>query len=402
MATASYFSFGRRFLLAACSLAALAASAMPESRGVTLLSHYKFDGNLTNSSTFLDVNGVAAPHGTFRRGTSSASAVIDVPTFTTGVDGSANGAIVFDGVNGWVDVTTAGHPGATIGLSGTPTAGDPYASSGPGLVSGTVMAWVKTTNISGPRWIMGNLNDNPAPPFVYDTQAFLMGWGGTNLQAFPRASGPGSSGIQRFIVADPTNSTAWADGGWHHLAFKWNGGAEQGSGVPTHASVYINGVRLGAASTNYFLDPTDEQNPWQFPMAIGARNNRGTLDGFWDGAIDDLRIYAEALTDEQILAIYQELLPSSDSADFNGDQVVDGADFLIWQRGLGTGGASLANGDANGDGNVNDLDLGIWQAQYLAGGAAAATGAIPEPTSGLLGASAAAACVCLRRSRRTK
>ncbi|HMP05728.1 MAG TPA: dockerin type I repeat-containing protein [Lacipirellulaceae bacterium] len=49
-----------------------------------------------------------------------------------------------------------------------------------------------------------------------------------------------------------------------------------------------------------------------------------------------------------------------DNADFNGDGRVDGADFLIWQRGLGVG-TTLAAGDANGDGAVNAADLTIWR-----------------------------------------
>ncbi|MEQ8836962.1 MAG: LamG-like jellyroll fold domain-containing protein, partial [Lacipirellulaceae bacterium] len=272
--------------------------------GQTLLSQYKFDGDLTNSSTFMDTNGTLAPDGTYRTGTDSATAAAGTPTFTTGVDGTPNGAIVFDGnsgeggSNGWVDITTAGHPGAPIGLQGTPTDDDPFASNGPGLVSGTAMAWVKSTNTAGARWIMGNLNANPSPPFVFDTQAWLMGWSGSALQVFPRASGPGSTGVQRFIVSDPTGTTDWADDEWHHVAFRWNGGAEQGNGTPEYASVFLDGVNLGAAATNFFLDPTDTQNAWQFPMAIGARNNRGTLDGFFDGAIDDLRIYSDFLSDQ--------------------------------------------------------------------------------------------------------
>ncbi|MBN1854567.1 MAG: hypothetical protein JW829_17680, partial [Pirellulales bacterium] len=45
--------------------------------------------------------------------------------------------------------------------------------------------------------------------------------------------------------------------------------------------------------------------------------------------------------------------PGGDNADFNGDNIVDGNDFLIWQIGLGlTGQTNNDNGDANGDGTV--------------------------------------------------
>ena len=51
-------------------------------------------------------------------------------------------------------------------------------------------------------------------------------------------------------------------------------------------------------------------------------------------------------------------------ADFNDDHLVDGADFLIWQRGLG-GPASAATGDADASGAVNAGDLALWRTCLL-------------------------------------
>jgi hypothetical protein len=57
--------------------------------------------------------------------------------------------------------------------------------------------------------------------------------------------------------------------------------------------------------------------------------------------------------------------PPGNNADFNGDNIVDGADFLIWQRGFGlTGQPNKSTGDANGDGNVNGLDLDQWKSKF--------------------------------------
>ncbi len=52
------------------------------------------------------------------------------------------------------------------------------------------------------------------------------------------------------------------------------------------------------------------------------------------------------------------------TADFNTDGVVDGKDFLTWQRNFGTTGATRAQGDASNDGTVGSEDLGTWQATY--------------------------------------
>jgi len=67
--------------------------------------------------------------------------------------------------------------------------------------------------------------------------------------------------------------------------------------------------------------------------------------------------------------------------DFNLDRVVDGADFLIWQRGLGAAGARFDQGDATLSGVVAADDLAIWRGGFdavsLVG--AAAVAAVPEP-----------------------
>jgi hypothetical protein len=67
--------------------------------------------------------------------------------------------------------------------------------------------------------------------------------------------------------------------------------------------------------------------------------------------------------------------PPSARADFDADGDVDGADFLTWQRGLGTFVAATASaGDADRDGNVTADDLAVWRGQFgSAGGAAVAS-----------------------------
>jgi hypothetical protein len=72
------------------------------------------------------------------------------------------------------------------------------------------------------------------------------------------------------------------------------------------------------------------------------------------------------------------------NADFNSDGVVDGADFLIWQRGFGTG-STLGQGDANGSGTVDASDLAIWKGAF-GGSSVAAAGSVPEPSSAVLAA----------------
>jgi hypothetical protein len=51
-------------------------------------------------------------------------------------------------------------------------------------------------------------------------------------------------------------------------------------------------------------------------------------------------------------------------ADFDEDGLVDGADFLAWQLGVGAADPTPEQGDANGDGAVDGDDLAVWQEQF--------------------------------------
>ena len=53
-----------------------------------------------------------------------------------------------------------------------------------------------------------------------------------------------------------------------------------------------------------------------------------------------------------------------DSADFDGDNDIDGSDWLAWQRGFGTLDAHKRDGDADNDADADAADLLIWQAAY--------------------------------------
>jgi concanavalin A-like lectin/glucanase superfamily protein len=319
------------------------------------ISQYEFNGDFTNSSSFEDLHGVPAPAGTFREGPDSATAPEGVPLFGLGVDGTPNGAVLLDGLDDWIDLTIAGLPGERV----------PAGSfSGPGLVSGTMMAWVKVNDPASAqsRWLMGNANGN-------DFQAWRFGWNGAQLEAMPQAADNPTS---LFAVTDATSNTDWADSAWHHLAVQWDGVGDQ-------ANIYLDGAPLGDPIAGSSLTGANTQTPWELPMAIGARNNGGILEGFWDGAIDDLRVYAEALSDAQILTIFEET-PIALLPDFDEDADVDGSDFLIWQRGFANG-STFEQGDANSDGMVDGTDLAIWQTAFgtLGAGPAAQISAVPEP-----------------------
>lgn len=326
-----------------------------EVHGQTPISRYLFDGDLVNSQD-------AALNGTLRQGTDSATAATGVATFAVGVSGDINGALRLNGSDQWVDLTMGGHPNGTVPAG---------SASGPGLVSGTVTAWIRTNQTLGaePRWLLGSQNSD-------DEQGFQAGWNGTRLELTANARDAG----EQTVISDSTGDMSWNDGLWHHLAFTWDA-----FGFSSTGKIYIDGSAL---TTNNIADLGfgDAQTPWEFPMALGARNNEGTLDGFWAGAVDDLQFFAQQLSDTQVANIFNATTPVYlPTPDFDSSGTVDGGDFLTWQQNFGTG-TTFAEGNAtevSGDTDINGDDLAVWASEY---GAAATpmVASVPEPTSVML------------------
>ncbi|MDZ4656118.1 MAG: family 10 glycosylhydrolase [Bythopirellula sp.] len=104
-------------------------------------------------------------------------------------------------------------------------------------------------------------------------------------------------------------------------------------------------------------------------------------------------------------ATFVELLVDRRSAtsflgDFDGDEDVDGRDFLVWQRNIGmTTGATAAHGDANADGKVDAADLLRLRQNYgwsVVGGLSGI--GVPEPSHVVLFVQAIV-CIALRRPK---
>ncbi|HYO24760.1 MAG TPA: family 43 glycosylhydrolase [Lacipirellulaceae bacterium] len=129
---------------------------------------------------------------------------------------------------------------------------------------------------------------------------------------------------------------------------------------PGHLSIYEeDNVEI---FTYHYYDATDNGR---------ARLNWRTLDWSPDG--------------------WPVIADTLDPADFNADGDVNGEDLAAWSQDFGSHGS-----DAPGDGVVDGADFVIWQRRQGAG-AAAAGGALPEPGAMVLAAAVAAAAVGRRR-----
>lgn len=157
---------------------------------------------------------------------------------------------------------------------------------------------------------------------------------------------------------------------WFHVAFTYDKNANGGAG---EFGMYFNGVKIRGGAPNGLTDgePTGA-------IDLGAWDDRGAgdfFDGLGIGAVpdsggrrlhglmDEFYIFDRALTPTEIGKLAMVASPG----DFDADGDVDGADFLVWQRGFGT--------------TYDAADLAAWKANF---GSAPAIGAVPEPSTMLL------------------
>jgi hypothetical protein len=121
---------------------------------------------------------------------------------------------------------------------------------------------------------------------------------------------------------------------------------------------------------------------WNKNWCIARGVEGGIVDGtpanFFNGLLDEIRLTNEALDPSEFL-FSQEL-----TGDFNGDDIVDGADFLEWQRGNSTNGLT-------GD------DLQAWKDTFGLSNGAVAAAPVPEPATMALAGLAIAAGLLVRR-----
>ena len=193
------------------------------------------------------------------------------------------------------------------------------------------------------------------------------------------------------------------------------------SGTPIEAFLFTPGsfgvTKFNAFRSNSFDEPTegatlsDGTNTWGFGTATGTVAggiimNNG-LSNTFSGAGGDVPLTFTTNAGSWTLKGFRlstpityriEPAPPTTDADFNGDGLVDGADFLVWQQNFGLAdGTTNEQGDADGNAAVNDLDLAAWQTAFGSGEAPPAVGAVPEPAAATLAAIALVAGAALRK-----
>jgi hypothetical protein len=113
-------------------------------------------------------------------------------------------------------------------------------------------------------------------------------------------------------------------------------------------------------------------------LALGCVYDSGSRRT--NGLLDEAYIFTRKLTGAEVLTLYN-IAPPGVAGDYNGNGVVDAADYVLWRNG-----GPLQN-EVDTPGTVNAADYTAWRARFgnTSGSGLGSGGAVPEPASlGLL------------------
>lgn len=184
-----------------------------------------------------------------------------------------------------VGTVTQGQPGKI---------GNAYAFAGTGWVNcgvGTVTSKITNFPITISYWLKSTAATSTEC-------AVWMGRNGSNEQYLQTGMKNGNANAA-YRNKDFDGSVAWkdngtthteADGAWHHIVAVYPDA--------TVRHVYVDGVLADSTTFTQAYIPETNQ------MAVGNNNRRSSLTDPFDGLIDDVQIWDETLTSDEIAAIY--------------------------------------------------------------------------------------------------
>ncbi|MFC5468014.1 DUF5695 domain-containing protein [Cohnella suwonensis] len=248
------------------------ASSLNTTATVTAAGTYVFqlsasDTALTATDSVTITVQAALPDQLVRYQFSETSGTSAADTSGNGKTGTLNGGATW----------AAGQSGNAVSLNGSTG----YVSMPNGIANGatsfTVAAWVKANSLS--NW----------------TRIFDIGTGTTNYMFL--SPQPGAAGLRFAITTNGNGSeqqisstTAFPTGVWKHVAVTISGSTGR---------LYVDGVQV-ATNASMTLNPSSLGNTTQ--NWIGRSQYSG--DPYFNGSVDDFRMYSRALSASEITALY--------------------------------------------------------------------------------------------------
>lgn len=204
----------------------------------------------------------------------------------TPIPGVVSRALRFDGIDDYVE-----SPSSIVTNFG-PASAAPTGSGGWSTSQGnfSIDAWVRI-DPSVPSGLIMIVADKRSgnPPAIRGYSFFVF----NNQIWLQLADGGSSGGFSNYPSASLAPSVL-NDGRWHHIA------ATVQRNVATGIRFYHNGLLAGTANPLSRLGSLVNNSP----LRIGTRTAASPLTGWFDGDIDELKIFNRVLTPVEVRAIY--------------------------------------------------------------------------------------------------
>lgn len=203
----------------------------------------------------------------------------------------------------------------------------------------------------------------------------------------------GGSGSEN-APAIRTTLSGLADGSYDVFAYFWANPAQDwriqaGFAADDLQLVRDNGAQQAEASQFDPLDPsvvlTGASSSALYRFFVGRTDvtDSSAIDVFLDdfSANTTTRAWYDGLGYALVSDVIQGL-----AGDFNGDMIVDAADYTLWRDNLGAADDSIINDNGDGVPGIDQADYDVWKANFgsTSPGAGGASSSVPEPSAGML------------------
>lgn len=334
------------------------------------------------AKTVLDHFGMAPP--AYMLGQSRAQNVTPLTTanLTQGLlthlsfDGNANSSLAGNGgtVTGSVQFT-AGRFGQA-GLVSTYGSGSVLLNDDIGATIGTatdlaVSMWVKYGSATSDPAFFSNKNWNSGGNTGINL-AYQPNNGQGGLDSNFKASTGTRADVEPFSGFEPGN--------WHHVVLNIDRDAT--------TSVYIDGALFGSNTTSAgSLD-----GAFNFRLFNDGTGTYSAGAGFSNLMLDEFSAWSRLLTNDEIAFLSSSAIAIGLAGDFNHNGIVDGADYVVWRKGLGS---TFTQNDYN----TWRTNFGATDGAGVESNPAALSSLVPEPASAIACVSAVLALLMVRRSK---
>jgi hypothetical protein len=192
----------------------------------------------------------------------------------------------YNGTNSNVTFNASGKFGAAAVFNGSSS----YISGVPALTNSnaefTISMWFKCNTTASNQYLFGEIRENGTYDPLFQIWLNTSGYLNTEF----RNNSSSTSGV---TITDSTN---YCDNNWHHVVSIL---------TTSQMKMYIDGSEVSSSPAN-ISGVCDVNN-----ISIGARNNRGTNGDWFNGSIDQVRIFNDSLTSDEVLKLYNNEIACS-------------------------------------------------------------------------------------------